>query len=279
MTKSGQAGIPGERRARKIEGQFIARRLAMIESPAYQAASLSARRCLDRMEIEHLHHAGKENGKLPVTYEHFVEFGVSRRLIAKSIRELVALGFLEITRHGVAGNAEHRESNLFRLTYLHAERAKPTDEWRRIKTTEEAERIAKTARKSPGEKARKSRVRKQISGPLSAQFRDHFVGLEASQQALSPEHSPGPLCGPTSISREGSAAAKRRRGPTLRLVRGAAWNAPVVVEITDPAEVAAIRQADARSLASPKCPRCQADPIVIRDGSRMVATRNLAAYG
>jgi hypothetical protein len=91
MTRAGQADIPGRRKARKIEGQYIAHRLAMIESPAYRVLSFHARRCLDRIEIEHLRHGGKENGRLPVTYDQFIEYGVmSRRFIGPALRELVA---------------------------------------------------------------------------------------------------------------------------------------------------------------------------------------------
>jgi hypothetical protein len=39
--------------------------------------------------------------------------------------------------HGCAGNAEHRAPNKSRLTYLHTNTWKPTDEWRRIKTLEQ----------------------------------------------------------------------------------------------------------------------------------------------
>jgi hypothetical protein len=144
VTRPGQAGIPGERRARKIEGQFIPRLLAMIESPAYRALSLSAHRCLTRIEAEHLHHGGKENGQLPVTYCHFREYGIDGHAIAPALRELEALGFIQITEHGVAGNSAHRAPNKFRLTYIHSGRAMATHEWRQIKTIEEAHAIAKT---------------------------------------------------------------------------------------------------------------------------------------
>jgi hypothetical protein len=159
MTRAGQADIPGRRKARKIEGQYVPHRRAMVESPAYRVLSLSARRCLDRIEIEHMQHGGNENGRLPVTHDHFREYGIDGHAIAPALRELEALGFIEITEHGVAGNADRRAPNKFRLTYIHAD-WKPTDEWRRIKTIEEARAIAKTAR-LPREQPRKWRVQKQ----------------------------------------------------------------------------------------------------------------------
>jgi hypothetical protein len=43
----------------------------MLESAAYCELSLSARRVLDRIEIELAKHGGVENGRLPVTYDDF----------------------------------------------------------------------------------------------------------------------------------------------------------------------------------------------------------------
>jgi hypothetical protein len=54
-------------RKNKIAGQFSARTIEMLESPAFQILTLSAHRALARLEIEHAHHGGNDNGKLPVT--------------------------------------------------------------------------------------------------------------------------------------------------------------------------------------------------------------------
>jgi hypothetical protein len=48
---------------------WAARPIEMLESPAYRALSLSAHRALSRIEIELAHHGGKDNGKLPVTFD------------------------------------------------------------------------------------------------------------------------------------------------------------------------------------------------------------------
>lgn len=132
----------------KIGSQFIARRIEMLRSPAFRVLSLSARRILDRIEIEHASHGGRDNGKLPVTFRNLIEFGIPcRDDIARGIREACALGFVELTRPGRAGNGEFRAANLFRLTYLPANGKRPTDEWRRIRTIEEAEQAARNSRK------------------------------------------------------------------------------------------------------------------------------------
>jgi hypothetical protein len=133
-------------RRNRIAGQFAARPIEMLESPAYRVLSLAAHRVLARIEIELAHHGGRDNGKLPVTYEQFIEYGTDRHSVAPAIRELSELGIIEVTEKGRAGNAEFRQPNLFRLTYRHVDRANPTDEWRRAKTIEEAKKIAKVAR-------------------------------------------------------------------------------------------------------------------------------------
>jgi hypothetical protein len=136
-------------RKNTIAGAFSARTIAMLESPAYQVLTLSAHRALARLEIEHAHHGGNDNGKLPVTKEHFMEYGIHDHAVAPALRELEALGFIEITERGRAGNAEYRRPHKFRLTYRHLDRADPTDEWNRIKSMEEATMLASKARQTP----------------------------------------------------------------------------------------------------------------------------------
>ena len=126
---------------KKINGQFVPRRPDMLRSPAFRALSLTGHRILACIESEYCRHGGKDNGKLPVTHQNFQRFGIHHNAIGPGLRETQALGFIEITQRGLAGNADHRRPNLFRLTYLDA----PTDEWRKV-AKEEAEAIANKAR-------------------------------------------------------------------------------------------------------------------------------------
>jgi hypothetical protein len=138
-----------KQRRNKISEQFAVRLISMLESPAYAALSISGHRVISRLEIELAHHGGNDNGKLPVTYEDFVAFGIARECVSPAIREAVALGFVQITRQGRAGNAEYREPTLYRLTYVYPRGGKydpPTDDWRKIETIEQAKTIAKEAR-------------------------------------------------------------------------------------------------------------------------------------
>src|SRR6266478_9520309 len=134
------------RRRTTIGGQFAWRLIEMLESPAYQVLSKSGHRVLARLEIEMAHHGGKDNGRLPVTFENFQNYGIDRHAIAPAIRECEVLGFVETTEHGRAGNAEFRSPNKFRLTYRPTGDAGPTDDWRRVRSVEDAQRLARQAR-------------------------------------------------------------------------------------------------------------------------------------
>jgi hypothetical protein len=149
----------GRRRRTAIGEQFAPRTIRMLRSPAYSALSLTARRILDRVEIEMADHGGKENGNLPITYDDFERCGIHRHAIAPGIREAIALGFLEVTERGRAGNAEYRKPNLFRVTYRNTDHGPPTNEWEKIENEEQAEALARAARLTSSQKT-KSQWRK-----------------------------------------------------------------------------------------------------------------------
>ena len=195
MDERGRA-LKGSKRKFSIPGQFAPRLIEMLESPAYRALSLSGHRFLARLEIELGSHAGKDNGKLPATFEQLVEYGVHRQAIAPAIREVVALGFVEITQEGRAGNAVWRRPSLYRLTYRHTDLAAPTDDWKKIGTTEQAEFIAEAARKAS--KKQKSSVGNRTKGRYGNRTSNgHFHSTETNTTSHSTEtHT-------TSISREG----------------------------------------------------------------------------
>src|SRR5215813_9221304 len=115
------------KRRNRISGQFAPRLIEMLESPAWRVLSLSARKVINRIEIELAHHGGNDNGRLPVTKRDFMDYGVSDRLVAPAIREAEALGFIRVTERGRGGNSEYRQPNLFFLTFAHCRtsRAEP----------------------------------------------------------------------------------------------------------------------------------------------------------
>jgi hypothetical protein len=142
------------KRINAFAGQFDGREIIMLESPAYRAASLSCRMIMDRLAIEYAHHGGNDNGKLPVTYDQLVEYGLHRHAIGPARREGEALGLFAVTEAGRAGTGEFRSPNLWRITYRAAGRNPPTNEWKAIKTDEQAKQIAKAARMTSSTKTK-----------------------------------------------------------------------------------------------------------------------------
>jgi len=121
----------------------------LLESPALRILSRAAHMALLRIEIELRNHAGQANGKLIVTHEQFIEYGIHRDQVAPALRELEALGLIIITVHGRGGNAEHREPNRFLLNYLCGAvdaHQQVTNAWNRIQTMKQAGAIARAAR-------------------------------------------------------------------------------------------------------------------------------------
>ena len=242
MTDKGKALRGGSKR-HTIKGQWTWQLVEMKESSAWRVLSLSGHRVLDRLEIELGHHAGYDNGKLPVTYDDFEKYGIHRHAIGPAVREVVALGFVEITQEGRAGNAEWRRPTHYRLTYKPQALTEPTNDWRKIETVEQAAFIADAARKaikkqkSSGGKRTMGQCGKGTSSP-------ELLGAETTTTA--PVRKP-PLL---SISRDGwtaegvsepacqrgHASAKARRAAADNLVSAALSAVPI-----DPLEAQVVR--------------------------------------
>jgi hypothetical protein len=136
------AGRPtGKLRTRrnKLQEVFVPHFRSMLESPAWGALSITARRILDRLELEHLAHGGKENGKLVCTYDDFVKYGARRHSIKLAILQLRQLGFIEVTQWGRQAVGDGRVPSKYRLTYVPTVEPcyQATHEWRRFKYDEQ----------------------------------------------------------------------------------------------------------------------------------------------
>jgi hypothetical protein len=183
------------KRSNRIHGQFSPRLIDMLESPAYRVLSLSAHRVISRIEIEHASHGGTENGKLVVTKEQFIDYGISHDQVAPAIREAAALGFIKITKRGRGGNAEFRAPHRFFLTFAHSRERRgdpPSHDWRRITSLDEALSVAKAARRAKDETA--VRRGKQLAAKREIQSRK--VGPISSpktgtEEVVLPDRKPG----------------------------------------------------------------------------------------
>ena len=238
-------------RRNRIGEQFAPRTIRMLESPAYRVLSRSGHRILARVEIEMAHHGGYDNGKLPVTFEDFVQYGMDRHAVAPAIRECCALGFLEVTELGRAGNAEFRQPSKYRLTYRHVDRANPTNEWQRIDTVKEAKQIAGDARRSAAPAFRK---RKTSGGKYQVS-----VGETHTEKAKAPmgETPITVLVGetPTTLDISGEQAKPARSflsaSPASPHSPKLPWTTPTVIEVaahrqrTNACRSAAFRDCDA----------------------------------
>jgi hypothetical protein len=222
VSSSAQVRTPYRRRNR-ISGQWSPRLIEMLESPAYRALSLSAHRVISRIEIELAHHGGNDNGRLPVTKQDFIAYGIHNDAVAPAIREAEALGFIRVTEPGRGGNAEYRQPKLFFLTFAHSRESRaepPPHDWRNIKTLDEALAIASAARAAKSAAAvasgrwaaarNKNRSRKPGPNPVP-EIRTEKTRVPVMEtRTTGSVRKPGPL----SISR-GEAAARPPRAKPL----------------------------------------------------------------
>src|SRR5436853_407723 len=87
------------------------------ESPPISRAMdmLAARRVVERIILEHMAHAGTENGNLIVTYADFSGYGIRDKTITTAIAVAEALGWIEITVHGKASFEDQRYASRYAL--------------------------------------------------------------------------------------------------------------------------------------------------------------------
>lgn len=125
-----QSGSRGRRNMPPQGEQFGWITKNMFESPAWRALGINARKVLDRIMLEHLSHAGAQNGELICTYEDFQTYGVTRRYICAALEDLKCFGFIRIT-HGEP-NGSHRPPNIYRLTWMGTNELSATNNWKGI---------------------------------------------------------------------------------------------------------------------------------------------------
>jgi hypothetical protein len=123
------------RRVKKIKGPpkgepWVWHTAELMASPAWRSRSITCVRLLNFLEIEHLNHAGHENGALMAPYDQLSKFGLSRCLISEAIDEAEFLGLLRSKRGGRW--ADTNQPSTYRLTYLSdRDLNPPTNEWKK----------------------------------------------------------------------------------------------------------------------------------------------------
>ena len=135
----------------------------MLESVAFRALSGNARKVLDRILIEHMAHAGTENGNLVSTYDQIVKYGVRRQSIQACLNELNYMGFIRVKK-GWAFRGNHPPSR-YRLTWLGTADGLPaTNEWKSI--TDSHIKAYRFKVKAQNQSARKQRLQKKQNASL-----------------------------------------------------------------------------------------------------------------
>ena len=125
---------PGQKNSIPKSEPFIWFTRRMLESDAFKALSGNARKVLDRLLIEHMAHAGTENGNLICTYNNFSNYGVRRSSIAAAVRLLEYMGFVRLVK-GWAFSGEHMPTK-YRLTWFGSvDGQTATNEWKSINTS------------------------------------------------------------------------------------------------------------------------------------------------
>jgi hypothetical protein len=122
----------------------------MLESPAWRAMRLPARKVVDRLIIEQLSHAGLENGALISTYSDFERFGIRRPSIADAIYEAEALGWIDVIERGGSAYAEFRNPSVYALAWLdRKDGTAPTNRWKAFETVADARKAVRRALDRP----------------------------------------------------------------------------------------------------------------------------------
>ncbi|MCV0394122.1 MAG: hypothetical protein K5872_22860 [Rhizobiaceae bacterium] len=134
-----------------IKGPFVPHTLDLLQSASWAERTVPLMRILDRLEVEHLRHAGTRNNRLFVSYGQFVESGISRRAIAPALTLGEELGLLKIVRPSASYGGIIRPPTAYGLTYAPDATGNTTNEWRRVTPAQ-----AKAARRRANAETAKS---------------------------------------------------------------------------------------------------------------------------
>ena len=137
----------------------------LITSAAWRARSINTIRLIDALLLDHMNHAGTENGNLMATYDQLVTWGASRPCLNDAIAEAMFLGLIRVEPGGRWAGTN--EPSQYCLTWLYDDRdgTPATNEWKRV--TEEA---IKKRREERRQRAAKKQIRSARSGTTVVQL-------------------------------------------------------------------------------------------------------------
>lgn len=132
-----------------VEGSWIPRRLDVLQSAAWRNAPRALKSLLEILEIEHMRRKGSANGELFKSYPQFVKEGFNRTTVSDMTKLGEHLGLLKVNRETGVGSPDLKDACAYTLTYLPTGiigNVAPTDEWRRIRTDDQAKAIIENLR-------------------------------------------------------------------------------------------------------------------------------------
>ena len=118
----------------------------LLESAAWRGMSINCRKLIDFLIVDHMNHAGQENGNLKAPYDQLVTFGLTRSRIASAVHEAEYLRLIRVERGGRWAGSNRPST--YELTFLHKQRPTPTppaNDWKKT-TEQEVAKFQKPAR-------------------------------------------------------------------------------------------------------------------------------------
>jgi hypothetical protein len=148
---------------------FIQLETKLLYSPAWKSLSITARRVLDFLMVEHCEHGGHENGRLKAPYDQLVaKGGCSKNLIPDAIRELEMVRLIKVKRGG-KHNGSNQPSN-YTLTFVYTKGKigisfSATNDWERVDAEKIHEYKKDRREQRKARKKRKARIKIEVTVP------------------------------------------------------------------------------------------------------------------
>ena len=116
----------------------------LLVSPSWRALGINTRRLIDFLLVEHMNHAGRENGRLLATHKQLAAHGLRPSGIKRAIQEAVALRLIDVEFGGRWAGLN--TPNRFKLTFLPDRDGATSNAWKSL--TEQAVAAIKPKRKA-----------------------------------------------------------------------------------------------------------------------------------
>jgi hypothetical protein len=111
--------------------------------------SISCTEFVRFLEVEYMHSAGHDNGRLKATYRQLEQWGIHTDRIKRAIDEAVERGLVEITVPGGYRGYARNYPSQYRLTYYPTKQMTPSGAWEWIAPTDDWRQYKSAGRREP----------------------------------------------------------------------------------------------------------------------------------